>query len=146
MWNAVKMDDGKWYGLDATWDDQSSIIYNYFLKPASGFSDHTAQPKKGLVYPHIEQHRIYSPAATMTVISDANGWTKNPVTLTVQVSGYTSDLTCSYVVDNAAAQPVDLDETGKGIIILSNEMNGTVTLTLKKGAGHHRHHTGTGAD
>ena len=134
MWNAVKMDDGKWYGLDATWDDQSSIIYNYFLKPASGFSDHTAQPKKGLVYPTLSSTEYTPPAATMTVICDANGWTKNLVTITVHVNSYTSDLTCSYVVDNAAAQPVDLDETGKGIIILSNEMNGTVTLTLKKGA------------
>lgn len=32
MWNYVKMDDGNWYLLDATWDDQTSgIIYTYFL-------------------------------------------------------------------------------------------------------------------
>ncbi len=32
MWNYVQMDDGKWYLVDATWDDQKSKIYDtYFL-------------------------------------------------------------------------------------------------------------------
>ncbi len=31
-WNYVQMEDGKWYGVDATWDDQDSeILYDYFL-------------------------------------------------------------------------------------------------------------------
>ena len=31
-WNYVKMDDGNWYAVDATWDDQDSkIYYEYFL-------------------------------------------------------------------------------------------------------------------
>lgn len=31
MWNYVQMPDQKWYGVDATWDDQPSICYDYFL-------------------------------------------------------------------------------------------------------------------
>lgn len=33
MWNAVQMDDGYWYLLDITWDDQESygIYYDFFL-------------------------------------------------------------------------------------------------------------------
>ncbi len=32
MWNAVQMDDGKWYFLDITWDDQGSYgIFNDFF-------------------------------------------------------------------------------------------------------------------
>lgn len=31
MWNAVQMDDGYWYLIDATWDDQYRIFYDYFL-------------------------------------------------------------------------------------------------------------------
>ena len=31
MWNAVQMDDGKWYFLDITWDDQTSGIYRDFF-------------------------------------------------------------------------------------------------------------------
>lgn len=31
-WNYVKMDDGKWYGIDVTWDDQpNKIYYDFFL-------------------------------------------------------------------------------------------------------------------
>lgn len=34
QWNYVQMDDGKWYGLDATWNDDDvddSIYYDFFL-------------------------------------------------------------------------------------------------------------------
>lgn len=35
MWNYVQMDDGKWYLVDATWDDQNSQIFDtYFLANA----------------------------------------------------------------------------------------------------------------
>lgn len=27
MWNAVQMENGKWYGMDLTWDDQSNKLY-----------------------------------------------------------------------------------------------------------------------
>ncbi len=32
MWNYVQMEDGKWYAIDATWDDQDSgTYYDFFL-------------------------------------------------------------------------------------------------------------------
>jgi hypothetical protein len=32
MWNAIQMDDGKWYLMDLTWDDQDSwLFYDFFL-------------------------------------------------------------------------------------------------------------------
>lgn len=34
-WNYVKMEDGKWYAVDLTWDDQSSIFYDFFLVGAN---------------------------------------------------------------------------------------------------------------
>ncbi len=35
MWNYVQMDDGKWYLVDATWDDQATRIYDtYFIANA----------------------------------------------------------------------------------------------------------------
>ncbi len=49
-WNYVKMENGKWYAIDATWDDpliiggnsntisNSSYKYNYFLKGANTFN------------------------------------------------------------------------------------------------------------
>ncbi len=31
MWNYVRMDDGQWYAVDATWDDGKNISSQYFL-------------------------------------------------------------------------------------------------------------------
>lgn len=31
MWDYVQMENGKWYGMDVTWDDGSVIDYDYFL-------------------------------------------------------------------------------------------------------------------
>lgn len=42
MWNYVQMEDGKWYLVDVTWDDQESRIYDtYFLANANtiGFEE-----------------------------------------------------------------------------------------------------------
>ena len=44
LWNYVKI-DGNWYAVDVTWDDQSSIVYTYFLAGENGMSDHTPNPK-----------------------------------------------------------------------------------------------------
>ena len=30
-WNYVQMEDNCWYGVDCTWDDQSTLLYTYFL-------------------------------------------------------------------------------------------------------------------
>ncbi|HOO05529.1 MAG TPA: transglutaminase domain-containing protein [Ruminococcus sp.] len=46
MWNYVKMDDGKWYGMDVTWDDRDGrsgqdYYYYYFLSGSDRFfADH----------------------------------------------------------------------------------------------------------
>ena len=42
MWNSVQMDDGKWYGIDVTWDDidgasGAEVKYQYFLKGSTDF-------------------------------------------------------------------------------------------------------------
>lgn len=41
-WNMVRMNDGKYYWLDATWDDQEDEVfwYNYFLVGNQNFRDH----------------------------------------------------------------------------------------------------------
>lgn len=44
-WNVVKV-DGKWYNLDATWDDKGALsppVYTYFLKNDSDFYKHTRE-------------------------------------------------------------------------------------------------------
>ncbi len=51
MWCKVLMDDGKWYNVDVTWDDQKNgtIKYDYFL-----IGDNTKINKKSFVATHIE--------------------------------------------------------------------------------------------
>ena len=40
-WNVVRMEDGKWYGVDVTWDDQTSrIYYEFFLVGGDTVPDH----------------------------------------------------------------------------------------------------------
>ncbi len=75
-WNYVKMEDGKWYGVDCTFDDQGDILYDYFLVgTASGNryfgasetfgSSHTETGKRyggsfTLTYPTVSEN-AYSP-------------------------------------------------------------------------------------
>lgn len=52
-WNMVRMDDGKYYWLDATWDDQIDEIFQhqYFLVGSNDFGDHTADvPGTGEIF------------------------------------------------------------------------------------------------
>lgn len=48
-WNLVRMTDGQYYWLDATWDDQTSAIYQhvYFLVGNENFTDHTTDTPEG---------------------------------------------------------------------------------------------------
>lgn len=48
-WNMVGMDDGKYYWLDATWDDQpyEQSQHDYFLVGNHNFTDHIADSPEG---------------------------------------------------------------------------------------------------
>ncbi len=40
-WNAVRMEDGNWYAVDVTWDDQTSgIFYDFFLVGGESVPEH----------------------------------------------------------------------------------------------------------
>ena len=49
-WNMVQMGDGRYYWLDATWDDQEQYIFQhqYFLVGNQNFTDHTADGPWGM--------------------------------------------------------------------------------------------------
>lgn len=42
LWNYVQV-EGNWYAVDVTWDDQSTITYNFFMKGSENFVDHTPE-------------------------------------------------------------------------------------------------------
>ena len=137
MWNAVQMDDGKWYGVDVTWDDQdgiSQIIDTYFLKCSSEFPKHEPIPHPGFVYPELsdEPYTQPEPIISMTVTSDAaSEWNKGNVTFTVSVANATEDVSCVYTLNGGNEETVTLSE-GKGTVTVDAEGNHTLIFKLKK--------------
>ena len=87
MWNYVRMEDGNWYGVDVTWDDQTSGIRSeYFLAGSStlGFGQNsfieehspdmqitTGEPYP-FVYPELAED-VYSPVYQGRIVSEAGG-------------------------------------------------------------------------
>ncbi len=80
MWNYIQMEDGKWYGLDCTWDDlddeNEPIKYQYFLTGASSFlTSHTPDSQyvtPNFTYPELSQEDyVYSPKTTPAITTAA---------------------------------------------------------------------------
>ncbi|MBS6578191.1 MAG: hypothetical protein KH357_00845 [Clostridiales bacterium] len=46
MWNYIQLEDGKWYAVDATWDDHSSIMYDFFMVGSETYSSAAFGSKK----------------------------------------------------------------------------------------------------
>ena len=56
-WNIVKI-DGQWYNVDATWDDQNKISYDYFLKNEADFSPEGATHERNAKYADINVAQV----------------------------------------------------------------------------------------
>lgn len=80
-WNMVYMNDGKWYWLDATWDDQAyeDFQHTYFLVGSNNFTDHVADAPENtgtdflyeLPLVSVEDY-VYDPDAVIMVKGDIN--------------------------------------------------------------------------
>lgn len=62
MWNAVQMDDGALYLVDATWDDQSSILYDYLLVGTETPSAHFPSLGETFADSHVPTGEYFSGA------------------------------------------------------------------------------------
>lgn len=88
-WNYVKMDDGKWYGLDLTWDDQGSagIFYDFFLSGSQTVAESFGEEsfieshkptgklydsKFSLSYPTLNKSAYIPRAQESVVLGDVN--------------------------------------------------------------------------
>lgn len=68
-WNNVQMEDGEWYMMDSTWNDQSSnVFYSYFLIgndtkapyfSNSSVADSTVHIPEGKMYPDARASLVY---------------------------------------------------------------------------------------
>ena len=148
MWNAVKMDDGKWYGVDVTWDDQDKTVgtIDYFFIKSSGyfssshdsFPAHRPEPECGLVYPVLNDADYEQPTEpenpTMMVVSSVSeeNWTKESVTFTVTVANAVEDVSCVYTLNSGNEETVTLSK-GEGTVTVDAEGNHTLTFILKQG-------------
>lgn len=81
-WNMAGMDDGKYYWLDATWDDQEeeTFRHNYFLVGNQNFTDHTADLPAGTGTEFLyelpqaaDENYVYHPVQPVVIRGDANG-------------------------------------------------------------------------
>lgn len=80
-WNMVRMNDGKYYWLDATWDDQEQEVFwhDYFLVGNKNFTDHTPDLPTGtgteFLYelPQVsDDDYVYDPSKPNIRIGDVN--------------------------------------------------------------------------
>ena len=90
MWNYVQMDDGKWYGIDVTWDDYDGsygydLVYTFFLKGSeSFFKEHTESTDYGpahFTYPVISKDN-YDPANAIPITTTPSVTTTTTTTAT----------------------------------------------------------------
>ncbi len=68
-WNAVQMEDGNWYGIDVTWDDQQGsigIIYDYFL-PGTGTHNFGVSDQMTWAASHVEGGSHFSISTAITL-------------------------------------------------------------------------------
>ena len=102
MWNYIQMEDGKWYGLDCTWDDTNNssnpVKYTYFLKGSNSFfNNHTEDDglMTNLVFPEISTtDYVYSSSqeqiTTTTALTTTTPTTTTTVTVTTTASASVS--------------------------------------------------------
>ena len=128
MWNYVQMDDGRWYGVDVTWDDSGTQpVYNYFLKGSNQMeTDHTATPpavnnkEVAIDYPSINPVD-YDPNWNQgTTTTSANETTTTSADETTTTSANETTTTSANETTTTTAEPkritVRLDDPNNGFV------------------------------
>ena len=93
MWNYVQMEDGKWYGMDVTWDDLDGaggkeIKYEYFLKGSKSFYNKhfpvTDYKITQLIYPEISE-TDFDPSVYSEILTNSTTTTTVLTTTTTTI-------------------------------------------------------------
>ena len=142
-WNYVKMNNGQWYGVDCTWDDQDSrIFYTYFLIGSNTevfnneiFSgDH--RPDDQVMSNPTNNPLVYPPLATEKYIP-ATGISLSETSLTL-TTGDTATLTATITPSNSS-DIVEWTSSDESVATVSNGVvtavgNGSATITATAGS------------
>ena len=146
-WNYVQMEDNRWYGVDSTWDDGSSLIYTYFLIGSNSTvfngktfgEDHipgnqvmTTPTVYPLVYPDLAAEK-YTPVVSVP----ATGITLSKTSLSL-TNGNTATLTATVTPSNSTDSVV-WTSNNTSVATVSNGVvtavgNGSATITATAGS------------
>ena len=155
MWDYVQMEDGKWYGMDVTWDDLDGeygreVKYEYFLKGSKNFNRvHKEQRDYNITYfnyPEISLNDYVftqqTPVSTTTTASEpatttstTTTITKPPTILTETVAATTTNAspytTTSISVTALPKLKCDLNQDGEvnvaDLVYCANAVHGTIS-------------------
>lgn len=131
MWNAIQMDDGKWYLMDITWDDQDSwLFYDFFLVGTQ--STNTYFGGKQFSVEHVNDADIPMPLPRLDYASSAYNGSQNHNTLFGATYNSYADFDENYLYLSAF-------DAGKsnvyynGIYVPVNDFSNNETFTVPSG-------------
>lgn len=131
MWNAIQMDDGKWYLMDLTWDDQDSwLYYDFFLVGTQ--STNTYFGGKQFSVEHVNDADIPMPLPRLDYASSAYNGSQNHNTLFGATYNCAPDFDDNYLYLSAF-------DAGKsnvyynGIYVPVNDFSNNETFTVPSG-------------
>lgn len=93
MWNAVQMDDGLWYLLDITWDDQGELLFDDFFLVGTQ-SENTYFGGNSFSTDHVNDVDLPYPLTNLNYASTAYNRTQNHYT------GFGATLNCEADTEN----------------------------------------------
>lgn len=141
MWNYVMMEDGKWYAIDATWDDLDGedgkeLKYDYFLKGSESFSaNHTADPDFNITYftyPELAADD-YLPAGTSeTTTTTTTTTTSETITTTTATYSETTTTTTTTSSETTTTTTTTTPETTTTTTTTTPETTTTTTTTTSE--------------
>ncbi len=131
MWNYIQLEDGKWYAVDATWDDQSSIMYDFFMVGSETYSSAAFGSKKFSV--------THMPSGKWTTSADCvfrypilstNAYKSNSVVVQDGLVQNTDGSWSYYKNNKIDSSYTDLVQSGNDLIYIKNGVQNTSFTNL----------------
>ena len=131
MWNYIQLEDGKWYAVDATWDDQSSIMYDFFMVGSETYSSAAFGSKKFSV--------TYMPSGKWTTSADCvfrypilstNAYKSNSSVVQDGLVQNTDGSWSYYKNNKIDSNYTDLVQSGDDLIYIKNGVQNTSFTNL----------------
>ena len=146
MWNYVKMEDGKWYAVDLTWDDSGTkMYYDFFLVGSTTIAPNF--DNKTFSQTHVQDNCFmnagipsnYPPPTLSTVAYSKNTNNTMPDTTTIDTTTspdttlYNPDTT-STLQSNATNKTKNNNKTSKPASTTKNAVINANNVTIKAGS------------